>query len=79
MILLNNPHHTRKPLLFPVSVLVELRKLLELVVEYPCIIRKKNHFQIESSQVKRQQITKFILHLLTYIARPSRTPIDLKF
>ena len=45
MILLNNPHHTRKPLLLPVSVLVELRKLLELVVEYPCIIRKKNIFK----------------------------------
>jgi hypothetical protein len=29
----------------PVSVLVELRKLLELVVEYPCIIRKKNIFK----------------------------------
>jgi hypothetical protein len=45
MILLNNPHHTRKPLLFPVSVLVELRKLLELVVEYPFIIRKKIIFK----------------------------------
>jgi hypothetical protein len=42
MILLNNPHHTRKPLLLPLGVLVELRKLLELDVEYPYIIRKKS-------------------------------------
>jgi hypothetical protein len=31
-----------------------------------------------SAQVKIQQIKKFILHLLTYIARPLCTPIDMK-
>jgi hypothetical protein len=40
-ILLNNPYHIRKPLLLPLRVVIELRKLLKLVVGYPFIIRKR--------------------------------------
>jgi hypothetical protein len=41
--------------------------------------QEKNPLQIGSPKVKRQQIIKYVLHLLTYIVMPFQILIDLKF
>jgi len=55
-----------------------LQNLPQISCGNHCIM-PKNHLQIESSQVKRQQITNLYCIFIICIAKLSRIVIDLKF